>query len=118
MVFVGIDWAEAHHDVCVVDEEGKVLGKRRVPDGVEGVRLINELVAAHAEEVGEVVVGIEIDRGLLVSALLAAGFQVYAINFLPAATESAIRLHVRSRTRATRKCWPTWCGPTATTIAR
>ena len=24
MVFVGIDWAEAHHDVCVLDDEGQV----------------------------------------------------------------------------------------------
>ena len=30
MLFVGVDWAEAHHDVCVLDEEGAVLGKRRV----------------------------------------------------------------------------------------
>ncbi len=33
MVFLGIDWAEAHHDVCLLDEQGKVLGKRRVVDG-------------------------------------------------------------------------------------
>ena len=36
MVFLGIDWAEAHHDVCLFDEQGKVLGKRRVvDDGVD-----------------------------------------------------------------------------------
>lgn len=27
MIFVGIDWAEAHHDACVVDELGAVLAK-------------------------------------------------------------------------------------------
>ena len=37
MIFVGIDWAEAHHDVCVLDHEGRVLINGRVPDGVEGV---------------------------------------------------------------------------------
>ena len=25
MIFVGVDWAEAHHDVCVLDSEGRVL---------------------------------------------------------------------------------------------
>ena len=34
MLFVGVDWAEDHHDVCVMAEDGTVLGKRRVPDSV------------------------------------------------------------------------------------
>src|SRR5439155_26482891 len=38
----------------------------------------------HAQEPDQVVVGIETDRGLLVGALLAAGYQVYAINPLAA----------------------------------
>src|ERR1700730_2422616 len=80
MVFLGIDWAEAHHDVCLLDEQGKVLGKRRVVDGLEGVRRLHELVAEHASEPEQVVVGIETDRGLLVQALLAASYQIYAIN--------------------------------------
>ena len=36
MIFVGIDWAEVHHDVCLVDEAGQVLAKRRVAEGLEG----------------------------------------------------------------------------------
>ncbi len=31
MIFVGVDWAEAHHDVYVQDEEGKRLGGGRLP---------------------------------------------------------------------------------------
>lgn len=80
MIFVGIDWAEAHHDVCVLDEEGRVLAKGQVPDGIEGVGRLHQMVADHAEEPGEVVVGIELDRGLLVSSLVEAGYQVYAPN--------------------------------------
>jgi hypothetical protein len=76
MVFVGIDWAEAHHDICVVDEEGQVLVKRRVPVGLEGVGKLHALVAEHAEDPARVVVGIETDRGLLVGSLVAAGYQV------------------------------------------
>lgn len=80
MIFVGIDWSEAHHDVCVLDFEGRVLVKGRVPEGVEGVARLHEMVSAHAEDPSEVVVGIELDRGLLVGALVAAGYSVRAIN--------------------------------------
>ena len=44
-VFVGHDWAEAHHDVHVEDEEGRRLAKARLPEGVEGVARFHELVA-------------------------------------------------------------------------
>lgn len=80
MIFVGDDWAEAHHDICVLDEQGKMLAKRRVPEGVEGIRQFHALVADHAIDPAEVIVGIETDRGLFVQALVTAGYQVYAIN--------------------------------------
>jgi transposase len=85
MIFVGVDWAEAHHDVCVVDEGGSVLGRRRVTDGVAGVGELHALVAEYAEDPGEVGVGLELDRGLLVGALVAVGYEVYAVNPLAAA---------------------------------
>src|SRR3990172_6500873 len=84
MIFVGIDWAEAHHDVCVLDHAGEVLATRRIPDGLEGVARLHTLLAEHADEPEAVVVGIETDRGLLVGALLAAGYVVHAVNPLAA----------------------------------
>ena len=80
MIFVGIDWSESHHHACVMDGEGRVLAKGRVAEGVDGVAKLHEMVAAHAEEASQVVVGIELDRGLLVGALVAAGYAVHAIN--------------------------------------
>ena len=80
MIFVGDDWAEAHHDVHVMDEGGQRLASRRFPEGLEGIRGFHELVSEHADDPTEVVVGIETDRGLWVDALTAAGYQVYAIN--------------------------------------
>ncbi len=65
MIFVGIDWAEAHHDACVLDEAGATLAKTRIVDGVAGVAQLHAMIADHAEDPGEVVVGIELDRGLL-----------------------------------------------------
>lgn len=85
MIFVGVDWAEEHHDVCVVDAEGRTLGRARVDEGMSGTSRLHALLAEHASEPTEVVVGIETDRGLLVGSLLAAGYQVYAINPLSVA---------------------------------
>jgi transposase len=84
-IFVGDDWAEDHHDVYLMDESGQRLASRRLPDGLTGIRGLHELIAAHAEEPGEVVIGIETDRGLWVSALVGAGYQVWAINPMAAA---------------------------------
>jgi transposase len=80
MIFVGVDWAEAHHDVYVEDEDGKRLGGGRLPEGVEGIARFHDLVGDHVEEPGEVVIGIETDRGLFVTALVAAGYVVFAVN--------------------------------------
>jgi len=88
---VGDDWAEDHHDVEVVDQSGRRLARARLPEGVAGVSRLHELLAEHlCEEAvdpesgtlgeGTVLVGIETDRGPWVQALLAAGYQVFAIN--------------------------------------
>jgi len=79
-VFVGHDWAEAHHDVYAEDGEGRRLGKARLPEGVEGVARFHELVAPFAEEPADVVVATETDRGLFVGSLVAAGYTVLAVN--------------------------------------
>lgn len=79
-VFVGHDWAEAHHDVHVEDDQGKRLARARVPEGVEGVARFHELVAGLVEDPADVVVATETDRGLFVAALVAAGYTVLAVN--------------------------------------
>lgn len=79
-LYVGDDWAEDHHDVHLMNEAGERLAARRLPEGVEGVTALHGLVAEHASGPGEVVVGIETDRGPWVSALVAAGYRVYAVN--------------------------------------
>jgi transposase len=80
MIFVGVDWAEAHHDVHVEDEAGERLGGGRLLEGVEGIARFHDLVGGHVDEPGEVVIGIETDRGLFVAALVAAGYLVFAVN--------------------------------------
>jgi len=85
MIFVGDDWAEDHHDVYLMDEAGTRLAARRLPEGMTGIRALHELIAAHCDDPAQVVVGIETDRGLWVTALVAAGYGVWAINPMAAA---------------------------------
>jgi hypothetical protein len=86
-LFVGDDWAQDHHDVELMDAAGRVLARRRLPEGVAGMARLHELVGqqlgADAED-AEVVIGIETDRGPWVAALVAAGYVVYAVNPLQA----------------------------------
>jgi transposase len=80
VVYCGIDWAEHHHDVAIVDAVGVVLAKRRITDDVAGFTALSELLCAHAGSPAMVDVGLETDRGLLVAALRGAGYRVFAIN--------------------------------------
>ena len=84
---VGDDWAEDHHDVEVMDQAGKVLAKRRLPEGVAGIAQLHELIGRHLGEdadSAEVVIGIETDRGPWVTALIAVGYTVFPVNPLQA----------------------------------
>ena len=86
-LFIGDDWAEDHHDVEVMDEAGRVLAKKRLPEGVTGIAGLHELAGRYlGEDTGdaEVVVGIETDRGPWVAALVAAGYVVFPVNPLQA----------------------------------
>ena len=86
-LFVGDDWAEDHHDVEVMDEAGKVLAKRRLPEGAAGMTQLHALIGRFLPEDAddaEVVTGIETDRGPWVAALIAAGYTVFPVNPLQA----------------------------------
>ena len=88
MLFIGDDWAEAHHDIEIEDESGRVLARRRLPEGLAGITMLHELVAEHldpAAEPDQVLIGIETERGPWVQALLAADYVVFAINPLQVA---------------------------------
>jgi transposase len=76
----GIDWAEGHHDVAVMDAAGAVLAKARIETGVAGFTELLALLAEHGEDPTCVPVAIETDKNLLVTALRAAGVTVFAIN--------------------------------------
>jgi transposase len=87
VLFVGDDWAEAHHDVELMDSAGRRLSKARLPEGVAGIARLHAMIAEQFGEDNEteVRVGIETDRGPWVAALIAAGYTVFAVNPLSVA---------------------------------
>ena len=85
-VWCGIDWAERHHDVALVNDDGQILGKQRISDDVEGLRRLLEFLAPHVGDgVEGFPVAIETAQGLLVAALRALGVALYPINPLSVA---------------------------------
>jgi transposase len=62
-VLCGIDWAEDHHDVAIVDSDGNLLVKRRIGDDAEGfAQLLALFVAAGEDPVDPIPVAIETGR--------------------------------------------------------
>jgi len=47
---LGIDWGEHHHDLCLLDQDGRVLAAGRIADGLAGAGELHALVAAHAQD--------------------------------------------------------------------
>ena len=85
-LFCGIDWAEAHHDVAIINKDGELVAKKRIPDDPAGfTQLVDMLAEAGDNDDAPVPVAIETPRGLLVAALRATGRAVYAINPLAVA---------------------------------
>jgi transposase len=79
--FCGIDWAEDHHDIALVDRDGGLLARLRIGDDPAGMARLLELLAAHGDSAEDLVpVAIETPRGLLAACLRATGRKVYPVN--------------------------------------
>jgi transposase len=92
MLYVGVDWAETPHAACLVDAAGTVVRRLTIPHTPAGLRRLREAIAVAEPTPTAVLVAIERPDGLLVAALLLAGYVVYALN--PKAVE-----RYRERTR-------------------
>ena len=79
-VTCGIDWAEAHHDVALVDAAGAVVARCRIDTGAQGFNELLALIAEHGGTAEDTPVALETDKNLIVVALADAGFTVYPVN--------------------------------------
>jgi transposase len=77
---VGLDWAEDHHDVALGVPGKGVIEQFRIDHGLDGVaRLVARCLALESDP-AEVRVVLETRHGLLVEALVDAGFTVLPVN--------------------------------------
>ena len=80
-VFCGIDWAEDHHDIALVDRDGQLLARQRIGDDAAGLTTLLALLVEHGDNPDAAIpVAIETPRGLLTACLRATGRSVYPIN--------------------------------------
>src|SRR5882757_9699969 len=80
-VFCGIDWAEEHHDIALVNDEGKLVANRRIDESLDGVAEFTAMLATAGDSAeAPIPVAIETPRGLLVAVLRATGRPIYPIT--------------------------------------
>jgi transposase len=79
--FAGIDWASDSYQVCVVDENGQVLGAKQFAHSGDGIRqCIEWLLEQAAGDSSAVAVAIEVPHGAMVESLIENSLAVFAIN--------------------------------------
>lgn len=80
-LFVGVDWATALHQVCVLDADGTPMHERQVRHSANGLAaLCTWLLELANGDAARVHVAIEVPHGAVVDTLLEHRFAVFAIN--------------------------------------
>jgi len=80
MWYVGLDWADTHHDVEVLDEAGKRVGTRRFAHSHQGLNELIQFLLSIAAQPEQLACIVETNHGLLITFLLEAGIPVYPVN--------------------------------------
>ncbi len=80
MWYVGLDWADTHHDVAVLNETGKPVGTRRFSHSQQGLNDLKQFLWSFTSRPEELACIIETNHGLLIAFLLSAGIPVYPVN--------------------------------------
>lgn len=77
---IGIDWADQHHDICILDNEGKKVEKFQIKHNHEGFETLLDRVQSLQSKHDEIGFSIETNQGILVNFLLDQGYSVYPIH--------------------------------------
>lgn len=80
MFYIGIDWADDHHDIFVIDESGKGIDSFKITHTPEGMSSFRDKVRNLPAPKDQILFAIETHNNLLVDFLLDEGYTVYSIN--------------------------------------
>jgi len=81
-VFAGLDWADDQHEVVVIDAVGTKLASKRFVHRKAALEELTRFLESFtgAEHKDQLACIVETNRGLLIAAVLEAGFSVYPVN--------------------------------------
>jgi transposase len=74
--YAGFDWAKDHHDVVMVNQQGKIVEELTFEHSAEGWARWREMVVAYPD----LAVAIETSQGAAIEQLLESGVAVYPVN--------------------------------------
>lgn len=97
MYYVGIDWADDHHDIFITDDSGRKLSSFTITHNAEGVRSLQDKLGKLIAAKEQILIALETPKNLLVYSLLDQGYTVYALN-----PKSVDRYRDRYRTSGAR----------------
>jgi len=80
MWYAGLDWADTHHDVEVMDETGKRVDAQRFAHSHKGLNELKQFLLSIASSPEHLACIVETNHGLLITFLLEAGIPVYPVN--------------------------------------
>lgn len=99
MLYVGIDWAQQTHRVCLLDDRA-IRGEFLVPKNADGLATLKVRIAQLEQDPSQVHVVIEATPMAFITELLEAGFTVYPVN--PKTVERARDRFKTARTKDDR----------------
>jgi hypothetical protein len=67
MWYVGLDWADTHHDVLVLDEAGRRVGSRRFAHSHQGLNELKQFLLSIAGQPEHLACIVETSHGLLIT---------------------------------------------------
>jgi len=74
MIYVGIDWADDHHDVALTDDSAETLSQFQITHDSPGFATFHAHLVRFKQPPSQILVALETNRGLLVHELLRSGY--------------------------------------------
>ena len=80
MYYIGIDWADDHHDVFITDDSAVKLEAFTISHTAEGIYSLRDKLRKLTPSKEQILIGLETPKNLVVSSLLDEGYTVYSLN--------------------------------------
>ena len=77
--YIGIDWSEKHHNVCILNEAGACLNRFQIAHTLAGFQRLEQQLAQVNEATADCLVAIETQHNTLVDFLWSRGYTLYIL---------------------------------------